>query len=355
MRDVALRENYLTRISVKKSYLKYVVAIALMLGALWLAFRNVDFAKLMDAMSHANPVPLLGGVAIMLVAHAVRAWRWQIILRPVKPNSSFARSFKAVMVGYATNNLVPRSGEIIRPYLMSKGEGFPLSAGIASIVVERLTDVVALGAIVAMSFVAFRDELSRTFPTMASATLPLLLLMVVVLGGAVWVLASESRTASIARFLGKPFPPPIASRLELAAVNFAKGLQGIGGEARIPLILGTAAIWGLYGVSMWVSLQGFDDMHMHSIGFGGALMLLTLSGLAYTVPTPGGTGTYHFFISQALIAIFLVPNDTAVAYAVLTHILSYTIVTIAGLVIMSIEGVSMGRVNSLAENPEATA
>ena len=336
-----------SRTRLKRSFLKYPILLALMAGALWLAFRNQDFGELWRSMLSANPIPLLGGVALMVAAHVLRAWRWQVILRPVKEHTSFWRSFKAVMVGYGMNNIIPRSGEVVRPYLMAKGEGFPLSAGLASVVVERLADVVALGILLGISLVAFQAELGKTFPILSSVAVPVLIAMVVFLSLFVWILASVPRTRMIARTLGRPLPPPMQTRFEDAAGSFAVGLQGIGVKAIVPLVAGTAGIWLVYALSMWVSLQAFSDPSMKAIGVAGAMMLLTLSGVAYTIPLPGGVGSYEFLIGSALTTIFAVPVSIANAYSLLTHSLSFLLITIIGLVIMLIEGVSISSARNI--------
>jgi len=79
-------------------------------------------------------------------------------------------------------------------------------------------------------------------------------------------------------------------------------------------VIGTAGIWLLYGVSMYVSLQGFDAAQ--HLTFGDAMLLLMLSGVAYTIPTPGGTGSYHALIKTGLVLIFSVPATVGLAYAV---------------------------------------
>src|SRR5438270_520468 len=102
----------------KNSALKYIAISLITLGLLYLAFRGQDMSKSMDAMSNAHFLLLLGGILLMFLSHALRAFRWQIVLRPLKQTISFWLAFKATIAGYGMNNLIPRSGEIVRPYLM---------------------------------------------------------------------------------------------------------------------------------------------------------------------------------------------------------------------------------------------
>ena len=52
--------------------------------------------------------------------------------------------FSPLMVGYMANILPARAGEFIRAYLLGKKHGIPFSGAFASIVVERLFDIVAV-------------------------------------------------------------------------------------------------------------------------------------------------------------------------------------------------------------------
>jgi len=80
-----------------------------------------------------------------VLAHFVRGWRWQFLLRPIKERTSLWIAFKAVMAGYAMNNVIPRAGELIRPAMASVEENMPFAGTLATIIVERIFDVIALG------------------------------------------------------------------------------------------------------------------------------------------------------------------------------------------------------------------
>jgi glycosyltransferase 2 family protein len=322
--------------------LKYS-AIAVVTAALfYLAFRGQNVGESLAAAERARIWPLLAGLLLMYLSHAVRAYRWQIVLRPVKARTSFWRALKATIAGYGMNNLIPRSGEIVRPYLMSRGEKMPFAGVLASVVIERLADVIALAILIAFSFLMFQSRLTAAFPMLSGSTVPILAAMVLVLILFVLMFFSERRTAQFIRIFVRRLPERFAGKIETIALDFSRGLQGLDRRAALPLILGTVGIWLLYGISMYVSLQSFSDMAMSNISLSGAFLLLTLSGIAFTIPTPGASGTYHFFISQGLARIFGVPPDIALAYAIVTHAMTYASITLFGIVILFREGISFG-------------
>ncbi len=337
----------------KRPFLKYSLIAIATIALLYLAFRGQDLSKATDAVKQAQLLPLLGGLAIMLASHFVRAIRWQIVLRPLKRKTSTWLSFKATITGYAMNNLIPRSGELVRPYMMSRGEEIPMAGALASIVVERIADVIALAGLMIFSLLSFENRVTSVFPMFSGSALIALAAMLVVLLAILILFFSEHRTAQLVRIIGRPLPQNLREKIERVALDFSRGLRGLDKSAILPLVIGTIGIWGLYGISMYVSLQGFTEPAMQQLNLSAAFLLLTLSGVAFTIPTPGGTGSYHALITTGLAMIFGVPQSVALAYAVVTHALSYISVTLLGLGFLVSEGMSFGSARTLKEEASA--
>ena len=82
-------------------------------------------------------------VAVTVVLYGVRAWRWGGLLAPLG-RVRYADLFSATMVGFASGLLVPRAGEILRPWLVSRRYPIATSAGFATIILERLVDLITV-------------------------------------------------------------------------------------------------------------------------------------------------------------------------------------------------------------------
>src|SRR5262249_21819233 len=52
--------------------------------------------------------------------------------------------YSATMVGFASAMLVPRAGEVVRPYLITRRHALTLSAGFATIILERIVDLLTV-------------------------------------------------------------------------------------------------------------------------------------------------------------------------------------------------------------------
>src|SRR5205085_9803077 len=78
-----------------------------------------------------------------VVAYLLRAWRWGNLLAPLA-RVPLRDLFPATVVGFMTALLVPRAGEVVRPYLVSRRHPIRTSAGFASIILERLVDLMTV-------------------------------------------------------------------------------------------------------------------------------------------------------------------------------------------------------------------
>src|SRR6476619_1197947 len=123
---------------------RYTIAALLAGVALYFAFRKQNFHELGIQLSDANFLIILAGTGVMFLSHLVRAWRYKMFLRPIAPKTRVSSAFRALIAGYAMNNIIPRSGDIVRPVLFSKREDIPIPSSVAVLLIERLTDLIGL-------------------------------------------------------------------------------------------------------------------------------------------------------------------------------------------------------------------
>ncbi|MGD8750418.1 MAG: lysylphosphatidylglycerol synthase transmembrane domain-containing protein, partial [Anaerolineales bacterium] len=136
---------------------QFWVGVAVSLFFLYIALRGLGLNDLWDALQGAQYVWLIPGVGVYFLGVWVRAWRWHYLLRPVKPIST-RTMFPIVAIGYMGNNVYPaRAGEVLRAVVLKRREGVPISASLATIIVERVYDGVVMLAFVFLNL----PELAR--------------------------------------------------------------------------------------------------------------------------------------------------------------------------------------------------
>ena len=126
------------------SRVRTVLILLLTLGLLWFFFRNADMPRVWAEVRHARAPLLLAAVLVTGLTYVLRALRWQYLLAPIG-HTHFSNAFRATVIGFAATFLLPaRAGEFIRPYLLARREGLSGTAAFATIILERLLDLVTV-------------------------------------------------------------------------------------------------------------------------------------------------------------------------------------------------------------------
>src|SRR5882672_2238995 len=138
-----------------RSHFRTFVVLALAVGLLALFLQNVDLRRVAGSISRAHPLWLSVSVMTMVANLAIRSLRWQYLLEPLG-HASFANSFRATAVGFAASSVLPaRAGEFIRPYFLARHENMTATGAFATIVLERVLDVLTVLTLLAVFIFVF--------------------------------------------------------------------------------------------------------------------------------------------------------------------------------------------------------
>jgi len=248
---------------------------------------------------------------------------------PVKPNLAMRNLFSGVMVGYMMNNILPRAGEIVRPYTIGKLEDVPKSAALGTIVVERIIDMGSFLVLVALIPLVYHGPLLESFPWLVNTGVLVSTLTIALLAVFVAMAARRDWTDAVVRFIERLSPARFRTRLDGWANSFLDGFLFLRRPGRFVIIaVLSILIWLLYVLMMYFAFFAFNLQHL---GMAGALVVQAISSIGVALPTPGGTGTYHAFTSQTLVRLYGVDATVALSYATVTHAVGFIGVTIVGL------------------------
>ncbi len=130
---------------------------ALGLALLYAATRKLDAVALATTLRSVD-WPWLGVVLAAASAFcAIKAWRWGLLLAFAR-RPPFRELHSAVYTGLAVNFLVAHAGEFLRAATIARKQRTTTSAVLASIVVERLLDFLALLVLLALIAVVLPDR-----------------------------------------------------------------------------------------------------------------------------------------------------------------------------------------------------
>lgn len=315
-----------------KSFLNYLLSFVLTVFLMYLAFRGKDMGQLWTSMSGVSwiwfVILVIGGT----LSHLARAWRWQYILYPIKPNVTLRNSFSAVMIGMLVNNVLPRVGEFVRPVALGKLEKISRSAAFGTVVLERVIDLLTFVMILLLVLFFYASSFTKLFPYLADIEWVFLVGSAAMLIGCVVVFLHAGYVFSFLRRLAVFLPKGMRGKVETIIDSFLTGFAASKHTGNYVMIAVTSLlIWGLYIVLMYLPFFAFDMMGPYHLDFSSATILMVVSGVAYAVPVQGGFGSYHFFTAFVLSKLFNVDPVVAASYALYTHSLGFISTTIVGL------------------------
>lgn len=270
-------------------------------------------------------------VPLNILQNWIRAERWAQLLAPIKSPISKRNLFSGVMIGYAINNVLPRVGEIVRPYIVGRREGISISSTFGTIIVERILDFISFYFIACIVLFLYPKSLD-SFVENPEMMRPIFLLGSVVLLVIFILLFFKAESffrfvAKIMRFVPRKYAEKIDRKLESFYTGFAVSKM----RDKFGVILFQSfLIWGISALIMFVPFYAFPALIRTELDFGASIVLLVISSIAWILPAPGAMGTYHSFLTIAMVKLYNVDITTALSYAIVTHEVGYIVITVIG-------------------------
>ena len=302
---------------------RWTLVIALVLAAvlLFFAFRGVNWSTMFGRLSRGRPDILALAFLTVSGSYFVRALRWRLLLSAEKRIAPLT-VFWATAVGYLGNNFLPaRAGELIRSGLLARKTGLSMSYVLATALVERALDVVALVLISAVAVAALPSvPIWLVGATRVLAVLGLFAMLVFV------VLPRLERHIQrlMARVMGAT---ALQQRLSGVLQQFLLGMRAFQQFSRGAGFAGlTSVIWLADSVAMILVARAF---HL-TLALPQALVLIAALGLSSAAPsTPGYVGIYQF-VAVTVLAPFGFARDEALAFILAAQAVIYAVVIVWG-------------------------
>jgi glycosyltransferase 2 family protein len=337
-----------------RSQLRTAVVLALAAALVGLFLHNVDFRGVVAAIVHARYEWLALSLSTMFVNLSVRALRWQYLLEPLG-RVSFGSSFRATAVGFAATGVLPaRAGEVIRPYFLARHERLSATGAFATIILERLLDVVTVLILLASYVFIFGRELGAANPTVfravkwSGATAGAVSFFALVV---LFVVAGDPvRLGRTFERLEQVLPSTLAGLIARIAEKFATGLGAIRRPGRLlGALVWSFPLWLSIGLGIWAAARAFDL----AIPFTGSFLMIALLVVGVAVPTPGAIGGFHEAFRVGATMFYGAPDAVAVGAAIVLHLFSIGPALLLGLFFAAQEGLSVGGMRRLAEQSQS--
>jgi len=319
-------------------------------GLLAIVLRGVEWPSLLRALREARLAPLGGLLLVSVVTYGLRAWRWGFLLEPLG-RVPFARLFPVTMIGFLAGLVIPRAAEVLRPYLVSRSHGIATSAGFATIVVERLLDLLTvLTLFAAYLFVLPAPPQQTHGPLLDLLKVAGALTAAGAMAVVMLLVAFHRNAARAMRVLDGVFarlPARLAEPAGRGLRAFGEGLAVLQAPySHLLAVVGQSfALWLAIALGFALNNAAFGIV----LPFHATFLLIAFLTVGVSIPTPGMVGGFHAFYLLAMSQAFGTPKDTAVAAGLTAHALSNLPVLILGLVYLGREGLTLGKVAAMTE------
>ncbi|HSD64190.1 MAG TPA: lysylphosphatidylglycerol synthase transmembrane domain-containing protein [Ignavibacteriaceae bacterium] len=315
----------------KRDVINFSLSLVLTAVFLYIAFHNVDFKKVLETSSRASLFWIVVYIVVLVSSHYLRAVRWKVIIDSVQPHAKMRNLFGALMVGYGVNCVIPRFGEITRAVLLGRWEKISRSSMFGTVILERVIDVIFLGLSVIAAALIYSGNLYLSFPWLkttlfiTSALIAAFIIFLLLI-----VKFKEKFYGVIIVYLGK-ISETVAHKAGYVFRMLTEGFSSLKGVQNYFLtILLSVVIMLLYALNAYV---GMIMIGLPNINFATAWVVMSISAIGVVIPTPGGTGSYHALAKSALVLLYGYGEVISLAYAFLTHIISYFLFIISALII----------------------
>lgn len=271
------------------------VAIAALL-VYWLSAQGFHLVPGLEAIrAVADPGAVLAYALLFSLFHFLRAWRWELLLRPfteVRRGPMMETAF----VGFLAIQMMPlRTGEVARPYLLDRYAGISKSALFGTIAIERVLDGLLVSLFLTVALLTV--PLGSSPYVLALRVLPL----AVFVAALALLVAFHRSPARVGALIGRAVGL-FSKRLADFAVGVVERFHG--GLAALPdkrafwgFVLVTALYWGVNAVAFQVLAAGCGL----DLPFAGAVAGMGVLAVGILLPTgPGYFGNFQISVLVAL-------------------------------------------------------
>ena len=301
-----------------------IVQIAITVGILWLVFRDpVKREQMATALSYANPLWILGGLAVYGIVEFIAGVRWQLLLRVQGIHLSWPRVFMLLMIGIFFNFFVPggTGGDVVKVFYLLKETPGRRAPALLSVLVDRIIGLFSLIALAGV-LIAFHWKWLTSNPQTAA-----------------WVWTALAILASAFLGIGSSFfvtgfglvhrlPAKMPGRDRLAELSLAYNLYGRAWPTTLLSFCVSVVAHLAYFLTFFCAAQSFAAVGVRSPTYGELCAIMPIVNTITSMPISfGGIG-----IREGLFEVFL-GNLAGVtqAVAVLTSSIGYALTLIWGL------------------------
>ncbi len=335
---------------------------------------HFDFGVFRTQIAMADWKRIVIGIACIYVGYLFRSARWALLLRHNQKVPLLSLTGTQVM-GFTAVALIGRVADPVRPYLVTRRTGVPLSTQIAVYIVERLFDFGSMAVIISLALLwipapqtaavtAHSDLLARMLApllhespilgTLVTRFGALLLTLIAVL----FLVALRLTGPAVARYfehgLG-PIAHGLGKSIGHKIRTFHSGLGAVQNAADFAIATSLSLVmWALIATAYLETAHAFTaSPALAGMSISKGILLMAVSGGVSMFQLPIlGWFSQIAFVAAALVSFFGVAPEAATACAATLLLVTFLSVIPLGLLWAQVENVSLRKVTVESEHAE---
>lgn len=285
-----------------KKFLKIAIPLGLGIFLIFWSYSRFSPEQLEEIKFYfqkADYSIVLLSVALGMLSHVLRAYRWSFMLEPMGYRPRLLNNYMAVSIAYLMNIFIPKSGEVSRAVVINKYENVPFDKAFGTIISERVVDLIFLFLLTGIALMLQFDILFNYLTDIVKPSKLYLVLGGMVVLGVLFLLFLKY---SKSNFRNKIF-------------NFVSGLkEGVLSifrmKKKLAFLIHTIIIWGLYILAFYTALFALPETA--SISAGTVIITFVVGSFSFAF-TNSGFGSYPFFVA-GILAVFGVAETVGTAF-----------------------------------------
>jgi len=337
-------------------YALVAAVLAVLIYEQFRTWRNFDWQTFASQTGHLHWIHIFHAVSLIYLAYVMRAIRWKIFLRPVRPQASSIGMIAPTVIGFTGLALLGRPGELIRPFLIARREKLTFSSQLGVWAVERIFDIAAFTVLlVGTVFLAIAP---RRLPHPAVFQRVGIAFAALSIGLIVGAFVVHRSGQAIADWMERRFahlPSKIGQKISLRIRELCEGLNTIHGPASLFWLSAVSVVmWCMIAVAYKEVTLAYPEAAMR-IPQTQLLLLMGSSMVGSLIQLPGVGGGSQLATIAALQHIFAVPEELAASCGIMLWLVTFVAVVPLGLILAHRERLSLRKLSEESQVAEETA
>ena len=349
----------------KRQWIVGLAVLAALVGLVVWGWHRIhfDFSAFWGQFVQADWRRIAVALACIYVGYVFRSIRWALLLRHHKRVPVLSLTGTQV-IGFTGVALIGRVADLVRPYLVARRTGLPITTQIAVYIVERLFDMGSIAVIFSIALLQVpADVVTRVTDQMISHSgllshapgwlAPLLARyfgLVLTLLGALFLVAVRMSGEAVAAFFERAFglmSKKIGAAIGAKIRSFQVGLDTMRSFSDFSATTVLSLImWALITTAYVQIMRAFVAApELRNVSFSTCVLLMVVSGSASIIQLPVlGWFTQIGIVAFAIVGVVHVAPEPATACAATILLITFLSIVPVGLVWARFEHVSLRKI-----------